>query len=462
MPDILIRQAEAVVTMNGTREEIAGGDVLIRGGVIAAVGRGLEAPGAEVVAARGCVVTPGLVNTHHHLYQTLTRAVPGGQDALLFGWLQRLYPIWAGFGPEEMFVSAQVGLAELALSGCTLTSDHLYLFPNGARLDDTIAAAREVGLRFHPTRGAMSIGVSDGGLPPDSLVEREAAILEDCIRVVDAHHDAAEGAMVRVGLAPCSPFSVSRDLMREAALLARDKGVMLHTHLAENDEDIAYSLAKFGCRPGQYAEDLGWTGADVWHAHCVKLDGQEIDLFARSGTGVAHCPCSNCRLGSGVAPVRAMRDAGVKVGLGVDGSASNDAGNLVLEARQSMLLQRVTQGADAMSARVALEIAERIRDEGRALTKRWSTSKGRLGIGVGVASGFVTVGVIGSDSRLEYTAVGPAVNLASRLCEEASHKEILIAPRTAELCGRSDLRTKRGLEIKGFRGLDEVFLLKSA
>jgi cytosine/adenosine deaminase-related metal-dependent hydrolase len=214
-----------------------------------------------------------------------------------------------------------------------------------------------VGLRFHPTRGAMSIGISDGGLPPDSLVEREAAILEDCIRVVDAHHDAAEGAMVRVGLAPCSPFSVSRDLMRDAAILARDKGVMLHTHLAENDEDIAYSLAKFGCRPGQYAEDLGWTGADVWHAHCVKLDGREIDLFARSGTGVAHCPCSNCRLGSGVAPVRAMRDAGVKVGLGVDGSASNDAGNLVLEARQSMLLQRVTLGADAMSAREALEIA---------------------------------------------------------------------------------------------------------
>ena len=307
--------------------------------------------------AAGCVVTPGLVNTHHHLYQTLTRAVPGGQDALLFGWLKTLYPIWARFGPEEMFTSAQVGLAELALSGCTLTSDHLYLYPNGARLDDTIAAAAEVGLRFHPTRGAMSIGESAGGLPPDSLVEREAAILEDCIRVVDAFHDPDPGAMVRVGLAPCSPFSVSRDLMREAALLARDKRVMLHTHLAENDEDIAYSLAKFGCRPGQYAEDLGWTGEDVWHAHCVKLDAGEIDLFARSGTGVAHCPCSNCRLGSGIAPLRAMRDRGVKVGLGVDGSASNDAGNLVAEARQAMLLQRVALGADAMGVREALEIA---------------------------------------------------------------------------------------------------------
>ncbi|MDZ7908224.1 MAG: 8-oxoguanine deaminase [Gemmobacter sp.] len=356
MDEILIRGAAVVVTMDGARREIVGGDVLIRGGVIAAVGQGLTTRGA-VLEAAGCVVTPGLVNTHHHLYQTLTRAVPGGQDALLFGWLKVLYPIWGRFGPEEMFVSAQVGLAELALSGCTLTSDHLYLYPNGARLDDTIAAASEVGLRFHPTRGAMSIGESAGGLPPDALVEREAAILEDCIRVVDAFHDPRDGAMVRVGLAPCSPFSVSRDLMREAAVLARDKGVMLHTHLAENDEDVAYSLAQFGCRPGQYAEDLGWTGDDVWHAHCVKLDADEIGLFARSRTGVAHCPCSNCRLGSGIAPVRAMRDAGVKVALGVDGSASNDAGNLVAEARQAMLLQRVARGADAMSAREALEIA---------------------------------------------------------------------------------------------------------
>ncbi|WP_422029536.1 8-oxoguanine deaminase [Roseovarius sp.] len=358
MAEILIRGADHVLTMNDAREELRGADILLRDGVIAAIGEGLETRG-EVVEARGCVVTPGLVNTHHHLYQTLTRAVPGGQDALLFGWLKTLYPIWARFGPEEMFVSAQVGLAELALSGCSLSSDHLYLYPNGARLEDTIHAAAEVGLRFHPTRGAMSIGESDGGLPPDALVEAEAAILDDCIRVIDGFHDASEGAMCRVGVAPCSPFSVSRDLMREAALLARDKGVMLHTHLAENDEDIAYSEAQFGCRPGQYAEELGWTGEDVWHAHCVKLDGAEIDLFARSRTGVAHCPCSNCRLGSGIAPVRAMRDAGVPVGLGVDGSASNDAGNLVLEARQAMLLQRVARGADAMSAREALEIATR-------------------------------------------------------------------------------------------------------
>lgn len=358
MTQFTIRNADYVLTMNDTREELAGADIQIAGGAITAIGHGLPALG-EVIDARGCVVTPGLVNTHHHLYQSLTRAVPGGQDALLFGWLQTLYPIWAKFGPEEMYVSAQVGLAELALSGCTLSSDHLYLFPNGSRLDDTIAAAAEIGMRFHPTRGAMSIGESDGGLPPDHLVEKEAAILEDCIRVIDAHHDAREGAMCQVGVAPCSPFSVSRDLMRDAAVLARDKGVMLHTHLAENDEDIAYSLEKFGCRPGQYAEDLGWTGDDVWHAHCVKLDGEEIDLFARSRTGIAHCPCSNCRLGSGIAPLRPMRDAGVKIGLGVDGSASNDSGNLMAEARQAMLLQRVARGADAMSAREALEIATR-------------------------------------------------------------------------------------------------------
>ncbi len=356
--EILIRDAECIVTMNDARQELSRADILIRDGVIAEVGEGLESTGEQVLA-QGCVVTPGLVNTHHHLYQTLTRAVPGAQDALLFGWLGALYPVWARFGPEEMRISALIGLAELALSGCSLSSDHLYLYPNGARLDDTIEAAAEIGLRFHPTRGAMSIGESAGGLPPDSLVEREDDILQDCIRVIDAFHDAAPGAMVRVGVAPCSPFSVSRELMRDAALLARDKGVMLHTHLAENDEDIAYSLETFGCRPGQYAEDLGWTGPDVWHAHCVKLDCSEIEMFSRLGTGVAHCPCSNCRLGSGIAPVRKMRDSGVRVGLGVDGSASNDAGNLMAEARQAMLLQRVAGGSDAMSAREALEIATR-------------------------------------------------------------------------------------------------------
>ena len=358
MVTTLIRNASVVVTMDEARHEIPGGSLLIRDGVIQAVGTDVPAvPADEVIDATGCVVTPGLVNTHHHLFQSLTRAVPLGKDALLFGWLGALYPIWARMGPEEVRSATALGLAELALSGCSMSSDHLYLYPNGVRLEDTIEAAATVGLRFHATRGSMSIGQSAGGLPPDDLVETETAILKDSIRVIDSFHDAGPGAMLRIGLAPCSPFSVSRELMRDTAILAREKGVMLHTHLAENDEDVAYSLERFGCRPGQYAEDLGWTGADVWHAHCVKLDAAEIGLFARTGTGVAHCPCSNCRLGSGIAPVRAMRDAGVKVGLGVDGSASNDAGHLLAEARQAMLLQRVTNGANAMAAREALEIA---------------------------------------------------------------------------------------------------------
>ncbi|MEM6386649.1 MAG: 8-oxoguanine deaminase [Pseudomonadota bacterium] len=349
--------ADHVLTMDGQTYRDA--DIRFENGIITAVGPSLDRVDAEVVSARGCVITPGLVNTHHHLFQTLTRAVPAAQNALLFGWLQALYPIWARFGPDEMRLSAKIGLAELALSGCTTSSDHLYLYPNGARLDDTIEAAAEIGLRFHATRGAMSIGESAGGLPPDALVEGEAQILEDCIRVIDRYHDPKPGAMLRIAVAPCSPFSVSRELMRDAANLARDKGVGLHTHLAENDEDIAYSLENFGCRPGTYAEELGWTGPDVWHAHCVKLDSGEIDLFARSHTGVAHCPCSNCRLGSGIAPVRQMRDAGVRVGLGVDGSASNDQSNLIDEARHAMLLQRVSRGADAMSPAEVLEIATR-------------------------------------------------------------------------------------------------------
>ena len=359
MPTLLIRNADVLVTMDPARREIPQGGLFARDGVIERVGLTSELPreADEIVDAAGCVVTPGLINTHHHMYQNLTRAVPAGQDALLFGWLQALYPIWTRIGPDEVRISALVALAELALSGCTAASDHLYIFPNGARLDDEIDAAREIGVRLHATRGSMSVGESDGGLPPDVLTEREPDILNDCIRVIDTFHDPNPGAMIRVGVAPCSPFSVSRELMRDSALLARDKGVMMHTHLAENDEDIHNTRERFGCRPGEYAEELGWTGPDVWHAHCVKLDGAEIELFRHSHTGVAHCPCSNMRLGSGIAPVRAMRDHGVKVGLGVDGSASNDGADLLGEARQAMLLQRVALGADAMSAREALEIA---------------------------------------------------------------------------------------------------------
>lgn len=357
MSKTLFRNATVVVTMDPARREIAGGDVLIEDGVITAVGTNLGAGDAKVIDATGCVITPGLINTHHHLFQTLTRAVPAAQDAALFGWLRTLYPIWGKMGPDDIRVSTELGLAELALSGCTCSSDHLYLFPNGSRLDDSIEAASGVGIRFHATRGSMSIGESKGGLPPDALTEDEASILRDSERLVDTYHDPNPGAMVQVGLAPCSPFSVSRELMRDSAILAREKGVRLHTHLAENDEDIAYSLENFGMLPGDYAESLGWTGDDVWHAHCVKLSPDEISLFARTGTGVAHCPCSNARLASGIAPVRAMRDAGVSVGLGVDGSASNDSSHLGLEARQAMLVARLKDGPAAMGAREALEIA---------------------------------------------------------------------------------------------------------
>ena len=355
--DILIQNARLILTMDDKRRTVPAGDVLLSGGIISAIGVGLPVTGCRIIDARGCLITPGLVNTHHHLYQTMTRAVPLAQNSSLFDWLKKLYPIWSAMRPEDFVTSAKVGMAELLLSGCTTTSDHLYFFPNGTRLEDTIYAAKEIGIRFHPTRGAMSIGESEGGLPPDHLIEKETRILDDMIRVIDGFHDPSHGSMVRVGVAPCSPFSVSRELMRDSAILARDKKVMMHTHLAENEEDIAYSLEKFGVRPGQYVSELGWTGSDVWHAHCVKLDPEEIALFARTETGVAHCPCSNCRLASGIAPVRTMLDMQVPLGLGVDGSASNDSGNLMLEARQAMLLQRVAHGASAMSPQEALEIA---------------------------------------------------------------------------------------------------------
>ncbi|WP_343527817.1 8-oxoguanine deaminase [Sphingomonas sp.] len=360
----VLHSAAMLVTMDDDGREIADGAIAWRGGVIAAVGTTqdlapLRRTADRTIDAGGCVVTPGLVNTHHHLFQSLTRAVPGATDASLFGWLKRLYPIWASYRPDDVFAATRLSLAELALAGCTLSTDHLYLYPNGVTLDDTIAAAADIGLRFHPTRGSMSVGESAGGLPPDTLVEREPAILADTIRVIDRFHDSAPGAMVRIGVAPCSPFSVSEGLMRDAALLARDKGVMLHTHLAEDEDDVAFSLERFGCRPGVYAERLGWTGRDVWMAHAVKLDADEIALFAATGTGVAHCPCSNCRLGSGIAPIPRMLASGVPLGLGVDGSASNDSGHLLQEARQAMLLQRVVGGAGALAPRAALRLVTR-------------------------------------------------------------------------------------------------------
>ncbi|MFM2423412.1 MAG: hypothetical protein RL291_1942 [Pseudomonadota bacterium] len=361
MPTLLIKNATILATMDGARREIAGGGLFARDGVIVDVGPSAALPQTAdtVIDAADHVVLPGLINTHHHLFQNLVRAVPGGQNAQLFGWLTTLYPIFQKLRPEHFRSSALIGLAEMALTGCTTSSDHQYIFPNGTRLEDAVESARAVGVRFTATRGAMTIGQSKGGLPPDTLVEDEKAVLKDFERVIAALHDPARYSKVRVALAPCSPFSVSEDLMRETAILARAKGVGLHTHLAENDEDIAYSLAKFGKRPGPWIEDLGWTGRDVWHAHCVKLDDHEIDLFGRTGTGIAHCPCSNMRLASGIIPLRKLLKANVPVGLGVDGSASNDSGHLLNEARQAMLLQRVVNGPDALTAREALEIATR-------------------------------------------------------------------------------------------------------
>lgn len=364
---LILTDADILVTMDAERREIPRGALVADGPAVQWVGATDALPAeyrariddgsAEVLDMRGHVVLPGLVNTHHHMYQSLTRAVPDAQDAELFGWLTQLYMLWSHLTPEMIAVSTRTAMAELMLSGCTTTSDHLYLYPNGARLDDAIDAAAQMGMRFHAARGSMSVGRSQGGLPPDLLVEREDAVLRDSQRLIEQYHDASRHAMLRVVLAPCSPFSVSRDLMRESAAMARHYGVSLHTHLAENDNDVAYSRERFGMTPAQYAEDLGWVGHDVWHAHCVKLDDDGIALFARTGTGVAHCPCSNMRLASGIAPIRAMRGAGVPVGLGVDGSASNDGAHLLGEARQAMLLQRVGHGPAAMSAREALEIA---------------------------------------------------------------------------------------------------------
>jgi len=336
--------------------ELHGASILIRDNRIVYIGPSDELPtGAmeadEVIDARHHLVIPGMVNTHHHMYQSLTRAIPAVQDAELFGWLQGLYPIWAGLTPEMVHVSTQVAMAELLLTGCTTSSDHLYIYPNGVQLDDSIHAARAIGMRFTATRGSMSVGQSQGGLPPDRVVEQESAILKDTRRVIETFHDASGGSMTQVAVAPCSPFSVSRDLMRESAALARSYGVRLHTHLAENDHDLAYSREKFGCTPTQYAQDLGWLGPDVWHAHCVKLDDEGIGLFAATRTGVAHCPCSNMRLASGIAPVRRMLNAGVPVGLGVDGSASNDAAHMVNEARQALLLARVGRAVQAPETR---------------------------------------------------------------------------------------------------------------
>lgn len=362
MKTLLVKNGRLLLTQNDSDTRIKNGAVFVQDNQIVWLGDTAAIPekyqtADKIIDATDHVIMPGLVNTHHHLYQTLTRAL--APDSGLFPWLQTLYPIWARMDAEAVYVSAKVGIAELILSGCTTASDHLYLFPNGATLDDEIRAAQELGIRFHASRGSMSLGESDGGLPPDSVVENEAAILRDCQRVIETYHDPDPFAMTRIVVAPCSPFSVTPDLMRESARLARSYGVTLHTHLAETKDEEDFCLETFGYRPAAYAEHLEWVGDDVWWAHSVHVNDDEIDLMAKTHTGAAHCPCSNMRLASGIAPVRQWLDQRVRVGLGVDGSASNDGSHMLNEARQALLLQRVTQQADTLTAKEALWLATR-------------------------------------------------------------------------------------------------------
>jgi len=350
MTTLLVKNAH-IVTMDDHQREIPDGGLFIRRGLIQEVGpmSELSATADEVLDLAGHVVLPGLVNTHHHFYQTLTRAVPAAQDANLFHWLKTLYPIWARMNPEDIFISTSTALAELALSGCTTASDHLYLFPNGSSLDDEIAAAKEIGLRIHASRGSMSLGESKGGLPPDSVVDTEDNILKDSQRLIEKYHDAKLGSMAQIVLAPCSPFSVTGELMRQSAKLAREYGVHLHTHLAETEDEEQFCLQKFGHRPVGYMQEVDWVGGDVWFAHAVWVNDEEIKVFAKHNCGVAHCPTSNMRLASGIAPVKEYREAGVNVGLGVDGSASNDGSHLLAEVRNAMLLSRVREGITGYS-----------------------------------------------------------------------------------------------------------------
>ena len=364
MSTFLLKNAAVLVTMDASRREIVGGGFFARDGVIERVGITADLPATadDVLDASGHLVLPGLINTHHHLYQSLTRAIPGAQDAGLFSWLKTLYPIWAKLKPESVQVATTVGLLELAKSGCTTAFDHQYLWPNGSGIADQFAAADEVGIRFHAARGSMSLSEKDGGLPPDSVVETESAILADSAAAIDAFHDPHPGAMRRVVLAPCSPFSVTPELMRESAALARSRGVRLHTHLAETQDEERFTMKQFGERPVDYADELGWLGDDVWFAHAVFISADEIARMASTSTGVAHCPTSNMRLASGIAPIAAYRAAGVPVGLGVDGSASNDGGNVLAEARQALLLARLAASpglgtGKLMTVRTALEIA---------------------------------------------------------------------------------------------------------
>ena len=427
MATLLIKNAH-ILTMDDHQTELSDGGLFIRDGFIEQVGKTADLPQVadEVLDLSGHVLLPGLVNTHHHFYQTLTRAVPAAQDANLFNWLKTLYPIWAHLQPEDIFISTSTALTELALSGCTTASDHLYLYPNGSKLDDEIAAAKEVGLRVHASRGSMSLGESKGGLPPDSVVDDEDTILKDSQRLIEKYHDAETGSMVQIVLAPCSPFSVTSDLMKQSAKLAREYGVHLHTHLAETEDEEQFCLNMFGHRPVEYMQEVDWIGSDVWFAHAIWVDEPEIQLFAKHNCGVAHCPASNMRLASGIAPIREYRKAGVNVGLGVDGSASNDGSHLLAEVRNAMLLSRVREGITGFS--LSQDLNRKLMTAREALylgTRGGAAVLGRNDIGsleVGKCADFFAVDlnrieftgmhdpvsaiVFGQSARVDYTVVG--------------------------------------------------------
>ncbi len=421
MSTLLVRNATVLVTMDDDRREIEGGGFFARDGRIEQVGLAAELPGEadEVFDAGGRLVLPGLVNTHHHIYQTLTRVYPPAQNVGLFAWLRALYPVWAKLTPDAVRTASVLGMLELVKSGCTTVFDHQYLWPNGSRVDDQIEAAAEVGVRFHASRGSMSLSEKDGGLPPDSVVQTEDEILDDCVRVIDAFHDAANGAMTRIVVAPCSPFSVTEGLMRASAELARERGVRLHTHLAETKDEEEYTLERFGKRPVEYAADLGWLGEDVWYAHAVFIDADESARMAATGTGAAHCPNSNMVISSGIAPVARFLAQGVPVGLGVDGSASNDAGNLLQEARQAMLLQHLSVApgvgeGEALPARRFLELA----------TRGGAEVLGRTDVGslaAGMRADFFTLDL----ERIEFAGTHDPV-AAALLCGPVPAREVYV------------------------------------
>jgi cytosine/adenosine deaminase-related metal-dependent hydrolase len=380
MTTLLIQHAH-ILTMDDHQTEFPDGGLFIRDGFIEQVGPNYQLPitADQVLDLKGHIAVPGLVNTHHHFYQTLTRAVPAAQDANLFNWLKTLYPIWARLQPEDIFISTSTALTELALSGCTTASDHLYLFPNGSRLDDEIAAASEIGLRIHASRGSMSLGESKGGLPPDSVVDDEESILKDSQRLIEKYHDPKPGSMAQIVLAPCSPFSVTSDLMKQSAKLARQYGVHLHTHLAETEDEEQFCMQMFGRRPVGYMQEVDWVGDDVWFAHAVWVNDEEIQVFAKHNCGVAHCPTSNMRLASGIAPIKEYRAAGVNVGLGVDGSASNDGSHLLAEVRNAMLVSRVKDGITGFSASPRAERSDSVDETRKLMTAREALYLGTRG-----------------------------------------------------------------------------------